>query len=107
MEPRIYIPPGTAVETYKHTGAHVQQPNSEAHEADDRYFQASLARRLMLVHPAASHATNISPTCPNVSAAKNAHAPAPSTLTNYTARLAKAGVVLTNDTPRGVGEAAL
>ena len=52
------------------TGAHLQQPNSEAYEADVRCFQVSLARRLMLAHPAASHASNISTTCPNVSAAK-------------------------------------
>ena len=57
-------------QTAQNTGAHLQQPNSEAYEADDRCFQVSLARRLMLVHPAASHPTNISPTCPNVSAAK-------------------------------------
>ena len=50
--------------------AHLQQPNSEACEADDRCLQVSIARRLMLPHPAASHSTNISPTCPNVSAAK-------------------------------------
>ena len=37
---------------------------------DDRCFQVSLARRLMLTHPAASQPTNISPTCPNVSAAE-------------------------------------
>ena len=57
-------------QTAKNTGAHLQQPNSEAYDADDRCFQVSLARRLVLVHPAASHPTNISPTCPNVSAAK-------------------------------------
>ena len=54
----------------KNTGAHLQQPDSEAHEADDRCFQVSMARRLMLAQPAAALATNISPTCPNVSAAK-------------------------------------
>ena len=57
-------------QTAKNTGARLQQPNSEAYEADDRCFQVSLARRLMLPHPAASHSANISPTCPNVSAAK-------------------------------------
>ena len=57
-------------QTAKNTGARLQQPNSEAYEADDRCFQVSLARRLMQVHPAASHTTNISPTCPNISAAK-------------------------------------
>ena len=56
--------------TAKNTGPHLQQPSSEAYEADDRCFQVSLARRLMLPHPAASHAANILPTCPNVSAAK-------------------------------------
>ena len=56
----------------KNTGAHFQQPSTEAHEADDRCFQVSLARRLMLAHPAAAHATDITPTCPNVSAAKRA-----------------------------------
>ena len=57
-------------QTAKNTGAHVQQPNSEAYEADDRCFQVSMARRLVLAHPAAALATNISPMCPNVSAAK-------------------------------------
>ena len=57
----------------KNTGAHLQQPSSEAYEAneaDERCFQVSMARRLMLTHPAGALATNISPTCPNVSAAK-------------------------------------
>ena len=57
-------------QTAENTGAHLQQPNSEAYEADDRCFQVSMARRLMLAHPAAALATNISPTCPDVSAAK-------------------------------------
>ena len=57
-------------QTAKNTGAHLQQPDSEAYEADDRCFQVSMARRLVLAHPAAALATNISPTCPNVSAAK-------------------------------------
>ena len=57
-------------QTAKNTGAHLQQPNSEAYEADDRCFQVSMAWRLMLTHPAAAHATDITPTCPNVSAAK-------------------------------------
>ena len=57
-------------QTAKNTGAHLQQPHSEAYEADDRCCQVSLDRRLMLLHPAASHSANISPTCPNVSAAK-------------------------------------
>ena len=57
-------------QTAKNIGAHLQQPNSEAYEADDRCFHVSLTRRLMLPHPAASQASNISATCPNVSAAK-------------------------------------
>ena len=56
--------------TAKNTGAHLQQRNSEVYEAGDRLFQVSMARRLMLAHPAAALATNISPTCPNVNAAK-------------------------------------
>ena len=51
-------------QTAKNTAAHLQQPNSEAHEADDRCFQVSLARRLMLTHPAANDPTNISPHVP-------------------------------------------
>ena len=51
-------------QTDKNTGAHLQQPNSEAHEADDRCFQVSLARRLMLTHPAANDPTNMSPHVP-------------------------------------------
>ena len=57
-------------QTAKNTGAHLQQPYREAYEADDRCFQVSMARRLMLTHPPAALAANISPTCPNVSAAK-------------------------------------
>ena len=57
-------------QTAKNTGAHLQQPSSGTYEADDRCFQVSLARRLMLPHPAANHPANISPTRPNVSAAK-------------------------------------
>ena len=57
-------------QTAQITGAHFQQPNSEANEADDRCFQVSMARRFMLTHPTAALPTNISPTCPNVSAAK-------------------------------------
>ena len=52
------------------TSAHLQQPNSEAYEADDRCFQVSLGRRLVLPHPAPSQASNVSATCTNVSAAK-------------------------------------
>ena len=44
--------------------------SSEAYEADDICFQVLMALRLMLAHPAAALATNISPTCPNVSATK-------------------------------------
>ena len=59
-------------QTAQNTGAHLQQPNSEAYEADDRCFQVSLARRLMLPHPAASHSANTS------------------TIINYTVRSVKA-----------------
>ena len=44
-------------QTDNNTGAHLQQPNSEAHEAheaEDRCFQMSLAR-LMLAHPVANN----------------------------------------------------
>ena len=71
-------------QTAKNTGAHLQQRSSESYEADDRCFQVSLARRLMLPCPAASHPANISARCPNISAAKPPSAPAPSTTTNYT-----------------------
>ena len=36
-----------------HTGAHLMEPSSEAYEAEDRCFRVSVARRLMLPHPAA------------------------------------------------------
>ena len=41
------------------------QPNSEACEAEDRCFRVSIARRLMLLHPAAPdlrHLTDVPPT---------------------------------------------
>ena len=81
-------------QTAKNTGAHLQQPNSEAYEADDRCFHVSLARRLMLPHPAASHSANISPTCPNVSAASPID---PHQLHYMTCKI---GGVLTNGTLR-------
>ena len=34
-----------------HTGAHLMQPSSETHEAEDRSFRVSVARRLILPHP--------------------------------------------------------
>ena len=36
----------------QHTGANFRQPTSEACEAEDRLFRVSVARRLMLPHPA-------------------------------------------------------
>ena len=77
-------------QTAINTDAHLQQPNSEAHEADDRCFDVSMARRLMLAHPAATHATDIAPTCPNVSAAKGS-ARAESMHTSFIALYAKVG----------------
>ena len=38
-----------------HTGAHLMQPRSEAYEIEDRCFRVSVARRLMLPHPAAAN----------------------------------------------------
>ena len=52
-----------------HTGAHLMQPTSEACEAEDRCFRVSVARRLMLPHPAAPNATDDVQSCPNKSAA--------------------------------------
>ena len=48
--------------TATNTGAHLQQPNSEANEADYRCFQVSFARRLMLLtRPQASQPTSHPP----------------------------------------------
>ena len=52
-----------------HTGAHLMQPSSEAYEAEDRCFRVSVARRLMLPHPAAPNAADVVQSCPNKSAA--------------------------------------
>ena len=52
-----------------HTGAHLMQPRSEAYEIEDRCFRVSVARRLMLPHPAAPNATDVVQSCPNKSAA--------------------------------------
>ena len=51
------------------TGAHLMQPSSEAYVAEDRCFRVSVAKRLMLPHPAASNATDVVQSCPNKSAA--------------------------------------
>ena len=45
------------------------QPSSEAYEAEDRCFRVSVARRLMLPHPAAPNAADVVKSCPNKSAA--------------------------------------
>ena len=73
-------------QTAKNTGAHLQQPNNEAREADDRRFQVSLDRRLMLAHPAANNPANISPTLPQRQCGQThmclPHRPPPTTLHN-------------------------
>ena len=45
------------------------QPSSEAYEAEDRCFRVSVARRLMLPHPAATNAADVVQFCANKSAA--------------------------------------
>ena len=45
------------------------QPSSEAYEAEDRCFRVSVARRLMLPHPAVAGSANVVQFCPNKSAA--------------------------------------
>ena len=51
-----------------HTGGHLVQPSSEAYEAEDRCFRVSVARRLMLPHPAAANPAVVQ-FCRNKSAA--------------------------------------
>ena len=43
-------------------------PNSEAYEAEDRCFRVSMARRVMLPHPAAPDDSGVASGCPNKSA---------------------------------------
>ena len=50
-----------------HTGAHLMQPRSEAYEVEDRCFRASVARRLMLPHPAAANLADVVQFCANKS----------------------------------------
>ena len=45
------------------------QPNSEAYEAENHCFRVSVARRLMLPHPAAADPSGVVLACPNKSAA--------------------------------------
>ena len=52
-----------------HTGAHLMQPSSEAYEIEDRCFRVSVARRLMLPHPAAANPADVVQFCSNKSAA--------------------------------------
>ena len=52
-----------------HTGAHLMQPSSEAYEAEDLCFRVSVARRLVLPHPAATNAADVVQFYPNKSAA--------------------------------------
>ena len=52
-----------------HTGAHLMQPSSEAYEVDCRCFRVSVARRLMLPHPAVADLADMVQFCPNKSAA--------------------------------------
>ena len=48
-----------------HTGAHLMQPSSKAYEAEDRCFRVSVAKRLMLPHPAAPNAADVEQFSPN------------------------------------------
>ena len=52
-----------------HTGAHLMQPSIEAYEAEDRCFRVSVARRLMMPHPAAPNAADVVQSSPTNSAA--------------------------------------
>ena len=52
-----------------HTGAHLMQPSSEAFEVEDRCFRVSVARRLVLPHPAAANPPDVVQFYPNKSAA--------------------------------------
>ena len=45
------------------------QPSSETYEAEDRCFRVTVARRLMLPHPASPNATDVVQFCPTKSAA--------------------------------------
>ena len=45
------------------------QLSSEAYEAEDCCIRVTVARRLMLPHPAATNPSGVAPTCPNKSAA--------------------------------------
>ena len=45
------------------------QPSSEAYEAEDRCFRVSVARRLMLPHPAAANPADVVQFCPDKRAA--------------------------------------
>ena len=51
------------------TGAYLMQPSSEAYEVEDRCFRVSVARRLMLPHPAVADSADVVQFCPNKSAA--------------------------------------
>ena len=44
---------------FTHTGAHLMQPSSEAYEVEDRWFRVSVARRLMLPHPAVADPADV------------------------------------------------
>ena len=55
-------------QTSLHTSAHLQRPNSEAHEAEDSCFRVSTARRLMMPHPAIPDPWGKATACPNKSA---------------------------------------
>ena len=47
----------------------LMQPSSEAYEVEDRCFRVSVARRLMLPHPAVADPADVVQFCPNKSAA--------------------------------------
>ena len=48
-----------------HTGAHLMQPSSQAYEIEDRCFRVSVARRMMLPHPAAANPADVVQFCPD------------------------------------------
>ena len=51
-----------------HTGAHFMQSSSAAYEVEDRCFRVSVAKRLMLPHPAVADPADLVQFCPSRSA---------------------------------------
>lgn len=83
-----------ASQAMSHTGAHLQQPPMQEHEAYDHIFSVSVARRLRLPHPSVAHPIQMATHCPNMAASRLVCGTQLGLMLNHCVTCAKGGGVI-------------